>query len=81
MPSNETKRDDLTSVLELAAFFQDDYTLKLPVIAAFRRWRSGALTTEEFLKRLGDDDLAGVLRHEKAPPMEGLAILSRHRNR
>ena len=76
----DTERE-LAAVLELAAFLQDDYTLKLPVIAAFRRWRSGALTTEEFLKRLGEDDLADVLRYEKTPPMEGLAILSRHRNR
>lgn len=72
---------DLAELLDLAAFFQDDYSLKLPVIAAFRRWRGGDFNAESFLKRLGEDDLAGVLRYEKVPPMKGLAILSRHRNR
>jgi len=68
-----------TAVLELAAFFQDDYEKKLPVIAAFRRWRSGAITTDEFLARLAEDDLADVLRYETVPPMRGLAILNDHR--
>lgn len=75
---NETT-DDLAAVLELAAFFQDDYSKKLPVIAAFRRWRSGAITTDEFLARLDEDDLAGVLGYEPVPPMRGLMILNDHR--
>jgi len=69
------------TLLGLAAFFQDDYTRKLPVIAAFRRWRNGSLTTEAFLKRLGEDDLAPVLHHEPVPPMEGLTILNDYRSR
>jgi hypothetical protein len=77
MSSNET--DHLAAVLELAAFFQDDYSKKLPVIAAFRRWRSGALTTEAFLTRLREDDVAETLRYEAVPPMKGLAILNDHR--
>jgi len=64
------------AVLELAAFFQDDYTRKLPVIAAFRRWRSGVLTTEEFLARLREDDVCDVLRHEPTPSPDGLAALN-----
>ena len=70
---------DLDAVLKLAAYFQDDYSKKLPVIAAFRRWRSGALTTAEFLKRLGEDDLAEVLRYEPIAPMRGLSLLNDHR--
>jgi hypothetical protein len=77
--SSNKPQDDLATVLELAAFFQEDYEKKLPVIAAFRRWRSGALTTEEFLKRLSEDDLADVLRYEAVPPMKGLAILNDRR--
>ena len=69
----------LAAVLELAAFFQDDYSKKLPVIAAFRRWRGGAITTDEFLARLDEDDLADVLRYEPVPPMKGLMILNDHR--
>ena len=75
----KTKEQELDAVLELAAFFQDDYSKKLPVIAAFRLWRGGHLTTDEFLARLREDDLADVLRIEKVPPMEGLAILNDHR--
>ena len=71
----------LDAVLELAAYLQDDHTKKLPVIAAFRRWRSGAITTDEFLARLDEDDLADVLRYEPCPPMEGLSILNDHRQR
>jgi len=78
MPSNDPE-GDLDAVLELAAYFQDDYSKKLPVIAAFRRWRSGGITTEEFLKRLSADDLADVLRIEPVPPMLGLALLNDHR--
>lgn len=70
---------DLDAVLELAAYFQDDYSKKLPVIAAFRRWRGGHLSTEAFLKRLGEDDLADVLRIEPVAPMRGLALLNDHR--
>jgi hypothetical protein len=69
----------LELVFRLAAFFQDDYSTKLPVIAAFRRWRGGQLSTEAFLKRLGEDDLADVLRYEGVPPMEGLALLNARR--
>jgi hypothetical protein len=72
---------DLAAVLELAAYLQDDYSKKLPVIAAFRRWRSGTITTDEFLARLDEDDLADVLRIESCPPMEGLRILNDHRSR
>jgi hypothetical protein len=72
---------ELQAVLELATHFQDDYTIKLSVIAAFRQWRGGHLTSEQFLARLRSDDLAPVLHYEKAPPMVGLAILGRHRNR
>lgn len=73
--------EDLAALFELAAYFQDDYSTKLPVIAAFRRWRSGQLTTEEFLARLRDDDLADVLRIEKVAPMKGLALLNDYRTR
>lgn len=69
----------LAAVLELAAFFQDDYGRKLPVVAAFRQWRHGILTTEEFLELLRKDDLAEVLRHESVPPMKGLTALNDHR--
>lgn len=78
MPSNEPE-SDLAAVLELAAYFQDDYTKKLPVIAAFRRWRSGQITTPEFLDRLREDDLADVLRIEPVAPMRALALLNDHR--
>ena len=71
---------ELAAVLELAAYLQDDYSKKLPVIAAFRRWRSGMITTDEFLARLDEDDLADVLRIEPCPPIEGLTILNDHRN-
>jgi hypothetical protein len=71
----------LAAVLKLAAYLQDDYSKKLPVIAAFRRWRSGTITTDEFLARLDEDDLADVLRIEKCPPIEGLTILNDHRSR
>ena len=54
----QNPESDLDAVLELAAYFQDDYSKKLPVIAAFRRWRSGSITTTEFLDRLREDDLA-----------------------
>lgn len=74
--------EKLAAVLELAAFFQDDYQAKLPVVAAFRQWRFGHLSDAEFLTRLRkEDDVAPALAYEKVPPMEGLAILSRHRNR
>jgi hypothetical protein len=78
MPSNKPE-SDLDAVLELAAYFQDDYSKKLPVIAAFRRWRNGSMTTEELLSRLDEDDLADVLRYEPVPPMRGLVILNDHR--
>ena len=78
MQSNDPE-GDLDAVLELAAFFQDDYSKKLPVIAVFRRWRSGHLSTEAFLKRLSEDDLADELRYEPVPPMLGLALLNDHR--
>lgn len=81
MKQSDETATALAAVLELASFLQDDYGKKLPVIAAFRRWRSGAITTEAFLKRLGEDDLADVLGHEKVPPMQGLAILNDHRQR
>ena len=71
----------LAAVLELATYLQDDYSKKLPVIAAFRRWRSGSITTDELLARLDEDDLADVLRYEACPPMEGLRILNDHRSR
>jgi hypothetical protein len=72
-------QQSLQEVLKLAAYFQDDYTKKLPVIAAFRRWRSGAMTTDELLARLDEDDLAEALGYEKVPPMQGLTILNDHR--
>ena len=72
---------EVAALLELVVYLQDDYTRKLPVIAAFRRWRNGSLTTEEFLKRLCEDDLADVLRYEPVPPMEGLEILNSRRPR
>ena len=72
---------ELAAVLELAAYLQDDYSKKLPVIAAFRRWRSGAITTDEFIARLDEDDLADVLRIEKCAPIDGLTILNDHRSR
>lgn len=70
---------DLNAVLELASFFRDDYGKKLPVIAAFRSWRSGAIPTTKFLSRLSEDDLAPVLRYEEVPPMRGLALLNNRR--
>ena len=70
---------DLKALLDLAAFFQDDYSIKLPVIAAFRRWRGGHLSTDDFLQRLSEDDLADVLRYEKVASMEGLRLLNDHR--
>jgi len=78
-PDGSATAEALAAVLELAAYFQDEHTKKMPVIVAFRRWRNGSLTTEEFLKRLGEDDFADVLRYEKVPPMKGLAILNDHR--
>lgn len=79
MQSNDPE-GDLDAMLELAVFFQDDYSKKLPVIAVFRRWRSGHLSTEAFLKRLSEDNLADVLlRYEPVPPMLGLALLNEHR--
>jgi len=73
---------DFAAVLELAAFFQDDYNKKLPVIAACRRWRNGTTTTEEFLKCLGADDVAKVLlNYEPVAPLGGLMILNDHRHR
>lgn len=76
----KTQRE-LEAVLELATYLQDDYSIKLPVVAAFRQWRGGHLGDAPFLARLCGDDLAPALRYEKCPPMEGLAILSRYRNR
>lgn len=74
--------EKLAAVLELATFFQDDYNTKLPVVAAFRQWRFGHLSDAAFLTRLRtEDDVVPALHYEKVPPMEGLAILSRHRNR
>lgn len=70
----------LQSALDLAAYFQDDYSLKLPVISAFRQWRGGHLSNEAFLSRLSSDDFARVLGYEKNPPMEGLALLRRYRD-
>lgn len=78
---DRSPKEALAAVLELAAYLQDDYSKKLPVIAAFRRWRSGTITTDEFLARLDEDDLGDVLRIEKCPPMEGLIILNDHRSR
>lgn len=77
----EKLQDQHEAVLVIAAYFQDDYSLKLPVIAAFRLWRSGGLSTEEFLQRLRADDLAPVLRMEPVPPMAGLTILNDHREK
>jgi hypothetical protein len=69
-PENELE------LLKLAAYFQDDYAKKLPVIAAFRQWRSGVLTTEQFLAFLRADGLGALLRYEGVPPMRGLALLN-----
>lgn len=71
---------ELKSVLEIASYFQDDYSLKLPMISAFRRWRYGHLSSEMFLTRLCADDLAGLLVYETVPPLEGLALLRRYRD-
>ena len=87
MPSNDSDlrnrladfRKRLGAVTELAVYFQEDYTRKLPVIAAFRQWRSGSISTEQFLNRLREDDLAEVLRIEPVAPMEGLAIVNDYR--
>lgn len=72
---------DLESLLELAAHFQDDYAVKLPVIAAFRQWRGGHLSSDQFLELLRGADVAPATRYEKVPSMRGLAILSKYRNR
>jgi len=74
-------RSDLRAVLELATYFQADYERKLPVIAAFRHWRHGVLTAEEFLQRLRRDDLGEVLRYEPVAPMRGLTILNDRNDR
>jgi len=71
---------DLDDVLDLAAYLQDDYSMKLPIVRAFRQWRAGQLDDSKFLERLRGDDLAPALRYEKAPPTNGLVILNRHRN-
>lgn len=77
-PAPNTAEADLAALLELAAYYQDDYSLKLPVIAAFRHWRGGGMTAEEFLARLLKDDLADILREEEVPPMRGLTLLNDH---
>jgi len=80
----ENAGNNFQAMLEIAAHFQDDYIRKLPVITAFRQWRNGIRTTEEFLSRLREDDLFEVLRIEPVPllkAMKGLEILNDHRDR
>lgn len=59
--------EQLAAVLELVVYFQDDCSLKLPVIAAFRRWRGGSITTEEFLARLREDDSPTSCASRRSP--------------
>jgi hypothetical protein len=80
MSADKTKiEEELAAVLELAAYFQDEHTKKMPVIVAFRRWRNGILTTEEFLDRLRADDVGKLLSYDPVVPMEGLTILNDYR--
>ena len=67
---------ELTRARELAAWFRDDYTRTLPVVANFRRWRMGHQPAAEFHEQLLGDTCGKALSLGPVVPMQAMSELN-----
>lgn len=66
---------ELTRARELAAWFRDEHTRTLPVVASFRRWRMGHQDAAAFHEHLRGDTCGKALSLEPVVPMQAMADL------
>jgi hypothetical protein len=67
---------ELTRARELAAWFRDDHTRTLPVVASFRLWRMGHQDTETFHEDLRGDTCGKAIALGPVVPIQAMGELN-----
>ena len=72
----ESLKAELTRAHELAAWFRDDHTRTLPVVANFRLWRMGHQDTEAFHANLRGDSCGKAISLGPVVPIQAMGELN-----
>lgn len=67
---------ELERARELAAWFRDDHTRTLPVVANFRLWRMGHQDTEAFHANLHGDSCGKAISLGPVVPIQAMGELN-----